>query len=110
MAGRGWFFDTELDAFVWRAYAFIDGKAINLGTIPGFDKSIATGINDSQTIVGASESTFGRAFVWRGGEMLILNDLISPSENLDIRDANHTILIQISRTLLAVGAKPPMTK
>lgn len=87
VAGRGWFFDPKLDVFVWRAFAFIDGEAMNLGTLPGFTKSHATGISDDQIIVGVSWTTSVEAFIWKDGEMGSLNDVIPPELGLDFSTA-----------------------
>ena len=87
VAGRGWFFDSDINANVWRAFAFIDGETINLGTLPGIERSVATGINDNQIIVGFAQIPPLLAFIWKDGEMTELNDLIPPSENLNIQVA-----------------------
>ena len=88
VAGRGRFFDPDLNATVWRAFAFIDGEAINLGTLPGIEKSFATGINDDKTVVGFAQIPPLRAFVWKDGKMTALNDLIPPGLGLDFNSAH----------------------
>ena len=86
--GRGRFFDPELNATVWRAFAFINGQPINLGTLPGIEKSFATGINDDQTVVGFAQIPPLVAFVWQDGKMTALNELIPPGLGLDFNSAH----------------------
>ncbi|MCH8259924.1 MAG: hypothetical protein IIC46_06930, partial [Planctomycetes bacterium] len=76
VVGRGRFFDPELNAIVWRAFAFVDGEAFRLDPLPGTSHSIAFDINNAQTVVGGSNS---RAFKWKDGVLTDLNDLIGPA-------------------------------
>ncbi|MEE8156343.1 MAG: hypothetical protein V3T53_15420 [Phycisphaerales bacterium] len=87
VAGRGQFFDPRLNNEVWRAFAFIDGEAINLGTLPGIERSLAIAINNDQTVVGFAQVPLLRAFVWKDGLLSDLNDLVSPSFNGEISAA-----------------------
>jgi probable HAF family extracellular repeat protein len=59
---------TEMHAFLWERNVMRD-----LGTIPGFKRSSAQGINDSGQIVGFVEALdiFTNAFVWQNGVMQI---------------------------------------
>ncbi|MCH7849949.1 MAG: hypothetical protein IIB53_16505, partial [Planctomycetes bacterium] len=49
VVGRGRFFDPELNAIVWRAFAFVDGEAFRLDPLPGTSHSTARDINNAQT-------------------------------------------------------------
>ena len=93
VAGRGRFFDPELDATVWRAFAYVDGEAIRIDPLAGFTESIALDINNAQIVVGGSFDFDIRAFVWKDGVLADLNDLTRPSFNGDMTVAsgiNHT--------------------
>ncbi|NNF64213.1 MAG: hypothetical protein HKN07_08115 [Acidimicrobiia bacterium] len=67
----------ELDAhaFLWR-----DGEMVDLGTLPGLKTSMAHAINSSDQVVGVTSSSGvgGSAFLWEGGCMFDLNDLVPP--------------------------------
>ena len=76
VVGQGRFFDPELDAIVWRAFAYVDGEAFRLDPLPGPSHSIAFDINNAQTVVGGSN---WRAFKWKDGVLTDLNDLIGPA-------------------------------
>ncbi len=59
----------ETHAFLWE-----NGKMIDLGTLPGYAKSIASGINAKDQVVGYSEAPiqqapFNAAFLWQDGTM-----------------------------------------
>src|SRR5207247_564258 len=55
---------------------------IDLGTLPGYQRSIALSVNDAGTVVGYcpfQDSTHTqRAFVWRGGVMTALQNMVPP--------------------------------
>ena len=51
---------------------------IDLGTLPGFARGRADGINDAGTMVGQSWAPGLTAFIWQDGVMTDLNDLIPP--------------------------------
>ena len=78
VAGRGRFFDPELNAIVWRAFAYVEGEAFRLDALPGPSHSIALDINNVRTVVGGSN---WRAFRWEDGVLKDLNDLIGPTFN-----------------------------
>ena len=78
VVGRGRFFDPELNAIVWRAFAYVEGEAFRLDALPGPSHSIAFEINNVRTVVGGSNS---RAFKWEVGVLTDLNDLIGPTFN-----------------------------
>lgn len=68
---------------VFRAYCFDGSTAIDLGTLPGYEHSAATRLNDAGTVIGHAFNGTGeasinpwvvpnpnhRAFVWRDGAM-----------------------------------------
>ncbi len=60
----------------------------DLGTLPGDNETIATGINASGQVVGSSRrSGPARAFVWSDGLMSDLNSLIPPDSGWVLRSA-----------------------
>ncbi len=88
VAGRGRFFDPELNATVWRAFAFVNGEPFHIDPLPGFTESIAADINNAQIVVGGSFELDIRAFVWKDGVLADLNDLTMPSFNGDMEGAH----------------------
>jgi len=71
--------------------ALFDGTAlIDIGTLPGDVSSYTTGMNDLDEIVGSSYSPAGegRPFLYTGGQMLALGDLI---EDLPAGTASYTV-------------------
>ncbi|MEE9157453.1 MAG: hypothetical protein V3U60_03570 [Gammaproteobacteria bacterium] len=93
VVGASEFNDTCCDrhAFLWLPEpAFGLPSGLNdLGTFGG-DRSFAYGINDFGWIVGQAYHANGEdhAFLWVGGDMLDLNDLISPDSGWVLRRAN----------------------
>ena len=61
-------------AFFWDGLTMID-----LGTLPGFERSVAFDINDVGQIVGRSFQPGNHAFLWRDGVMIDLNDFLPPA-------------------------------
>ncbi|WP_148595439.1 DUF3466 family protein [Aquisphaera giovannonii] len=70
------------DAFLWS-----NGKMADLGVLPGESNCVATSINDSGQIVGTASPALGgsvgglsssRAFLYMGGKLTDLNDLLPP--------------------------------
>jgi probable HAF family extracellular repeat protein len=66
-----------------RALAWIDGKMIDLGVLSGYLNSRAFDVNDAGDIVGYCNNPplLGngvRAFLWRDGVMIALDDLRAP--------------------------------
>ncbi|MCZ6835195.1 MAG: hypothetical protein O7G85_05410 [Planctomycetota bacterium] len=59
---------------------FWDGtNSIDLGTLPGHEKSYATDLNDAEQIVGYSRGDNGNeAVLWQDGQMYRLVDLLEP--------------------------------
>lgn len=70
---------TTNHAFLWDAGTFYD-----LGTLDGFNLSIAHGVNDARQIVGLCRLVGGaepdHAFLWQNGAMYDLNELVSPDD------------------------------
>ncbi len=88
VAGFGWMIDKNANEDVRRAFAWIDGEMIVLGTLPGYPHSLGTGINDDRTVVGFAQTNTQRAFVWKDGVLMALNDLVSPDLGLNIKVAS----------------------
>lgn len=67
---------ASMQAFLWR-----DGRLTNLGTLGGTEGT-ARGNNEAGQVVGWSTTPGGdtHAFLWQGGTMYDLNDLILPAE------------------------------
>lgn len=62
---------------VYHAFLYTDGEMQDLGVLPGGLDSHAYGVNDLGQVVGYSTSATGvRAFLYRGGGMYDLNDLV----------------------------------
>jgi probable HAF family extracellular repeat protein len=75
------------DAFLWR-----NGTMTDLGTVDGDPCSNALAINSGGQIVGGSGncSSFSHAFIWEnGGPMVDLNNLVSPSDGLQLTSAQY---------------------
>ena len=103
VAGFGWMFDKDANEDVRRAFAWIDGEMIVLGTLPGYPHSLGTGINDDRTVVGFGQTNTQRAFVWKDGVLMPLNDLISPDLSLNIKVA---WAINQTGQIIAFGTDP----
>jgi len=77
----GYFFieGAKPGEYLRRACAWIDGKFIDVGLLPGADISHALDINDAREIVGYCEGPGLAAdvgFLWRDGVMMSLADLV----------------------------------
>lgn len=75
-------------------HAFVylgNGEITDLGTLPGLPNSYGFGVNDVGEVVGYSESSdpccVDRAFLYRNGQMLDLNDLIDPALQITLSQA-----------------------
>jgi probable HAF family extracellular repeat protein len=82
--------DVLIYAFLWH-----NGTMTDLGTVPGDNASHAFGINNRQQVVGQSwffdgqNTTQSHAFLWeKGGPMIDLNTLVSPSADLNLFEAD----------------------
>ena len=76
----GYFFTATTPALIRRACAWINGQFVDLGTLPGYQISLAMDINDAREIIGYCESLQGffAPFIWRNGVMSNLNTLAAP--------------------------------
>jgi probable HAF family extracellular repeat protein len=72
-----------------RAFLHNGTQMINLGTLTGYAHSRATGMNDLGDVVGvAHNNELGLApFVYSGGVMQNLRDLVAPDPNFELLDA-----------------------
>ena len=61
---------------------------IDLGILPGADRSAASDINDAGQIVGQAGGGLDSAFIWQNGTMTDLNDLISDSAGVHVVSGN----------------------
>ncbi len=74
----GYFFMATAPVLLRRACAWIDGQFIDLGVLPGCNRSFALDINDAREVVGYCAAAQGGqiiAFVWRDGVMRSLGSL-----------------------------------
>ena len=82
----------ETGEFISRAFYWPYGaaEAEDLGTLEGHAFSEAFAINARRQVVGVSFATDARAFIWEGGDMIDLNDLvdIAPDVLLSAQDIN----------------------
>ena len=80
------------DAFGIHAfYRSATGVVEDLGVLPGQARSQALGINNRGQVVGQSSGSpeGRRAFLWEGGELIDLNDLVAPSYEGTLLAAGH---------------------
>ena len=69
-----------------------DGKIIDIGVLPGYDKSYASGINNVGQVVGWSEKpdskyeSTSQAFMWQKGKLQVLPTLGSASMAVGINN------------------------
>lgn len=80
------------DVYSIHAVVWIDTLPTDLGTLPGFERSQAVAINDTDVIVGRSWYSDGnpnisRATVWKNGTITDLESLIPPNLDLALHDA-----------------------
>jgi probable HAF family extracellular repeat protein len=71
---------TATDFGTEHAFAYVNGKMMDLGTLGG-QTSVANGVNDSGIVVGYSNIAGGGndAFVYENGQMIDLNSLLAPN-------------------------------
>jgi probable HAF family extracellular repeat protein len=87
VVGEGFNSAGEYHAFLWQS-----GAVTDLGTLPGMGSSEAYGVNNSGAVVGRVEPPDGepgstRAFLYRDGAMVDLNDLIPATSGYFVADA-----------------------
>ncbi len=76
-----------IEAFYWSPHTGID----SLGVLPGQVTSQALGINNRGQVVGTSGGSPDgrRAFIWDGGVLIDLNDLVDPAYEGTLLVAGH---------------------
>ena len=73
------------------ACLFVDGRVMSLGTLPGGSESGARALNSAGDVAGVAILPTGdHAFVYSGGKMQDLNDLISKGADWILEEA-HSI-------------------
>jgi probable HAF family extracellular repeat protein len=82
----------SLYPFGRRAALWQEGRITDLGTLPGLDQSEAHALNDAGQVVGtAYRDGRGeqprRAFLWRGGASVDLNDFLPPGSGWTLESA-----------------------
>lgn len=86
----------------------LDGKPMDLGTLPGYRQSIAFGINDHHVVVGESGSQFfySKAFLWTAeSKMIELRGLSwRPSRARDINNRGQVVGISYVNNLYSPHA------
>jgi probable HAF family extracellular repeat protein len=87
VVGEGFNSAGDYHGFIWQ-----NGAATDLGTLPGMGSSEAYGVNNSGAAVGRVEPPDGvqastRAFLYRDGAMVDLNDLIPATSGYFVADA-----------------------
>ena len=99
VTGVGRLLDQETDDLIIRAFLWSEGEMTELGSVPGFNWSAASDINDAGQIVGSSAGVDGNpniqsAFIWQDGMITDLNDLI-PSDS--------GVLLRVGRAMNNAG-------
>ncbi len=102
---RGEFDDDEPTNRINGSFLLRDGKFIDLGQLPGYDVIDGTDLNDQSQIVGLARAVESSdepdvGFIWQGGIMTNLNDLIPPESQLRIQRAEG---INSTGQIAAVG-------
>jgi len=87
VVGEGFNSAGDYHGFLWQ-----NGAATDLGTLPGMGSSEAYGVNGSGAVVGRAEPPDGeqgstRAFLYRDGAMVDLNNLIPATSGYFVADA-----------------------
>jgi probable HAF family extracellular repeat protein len=88
IAGYAWSGST------YRSFLYKDGAMVDLGTIDGFGNTYAWGIGDSGQVVGNVSTTTGtlsHAFVYTGGQLRDLNDLLVPGHGWEVLTAAYAV-------------------
>ncbi len=74
VAGHSWGLAEE-----YRSFLYAGGTVVDLGTLDGFPKTYVYGISDTGQLVGSvttADGTLSHAFLYTGGALLDLNDLL----------------------------------
>jgi len=67
---------------------------IDLGTLDGFPKTCVYGVSDSGQLVGSvttGDGSLSHAFLYTGGELLDLNDLLVPGHGWEYLTAAYAV-------------------
>ena len=77
---------SVLPGNIRHAFLWADGQTLDLGTLPGWSRSLARDVNNARQVVGYCdkypEHGGYTAFIWQNGTMTDLNDLIPPNSGL----------------------------
>jgi probable HAF family extracellular repeat protein len=87
-AGHAWGGDE------YRSYLYADGSVTDLGTLDGFVRTYAFGIDDAGQVVGSVTDLAGalsRACLYTGGQLQHLSDLLSPGHGWEYLVAAYSI-------------------
>jgi len=93
--------DEAYHAFLWK-----NGRMKDLGVLPGDVCSSAFAINSLSQIVGISSPDCGffiTAFLWEHGDLVHLNDLVSPKSDVILLEPNAIS----DQGVIAVNGLPP---
>jgi probable HAF family extracellular repeat protein len=78
----------------YRSFLYAAGTVVDLGTLDGFPKTYVYGINDSGQLVGSvtdATGTVSHAFVYTGGVLLDLNDLLVSGHGWEYLTAAYAV-------------------
>lgn len=102
---------AETDGGDNHAAGFFGGGVVDLGTLPGDASSVATDINEAFQVLGESSGPDGlRAFLYEGGAMSALEDLLLPGQSFGptpITQVEYGVAIDDDGVILAGGAQTP---
>lgn len=102
---------AETDGGANHAAGFFGGGVVDLGTLPGDTSSEATDINEAFQVIGESLGPDGlRAFLYEGGTMSALEDLLLPGQAFGptpITQVEYGVAIDDDGVILAGGAQTP---
>jgi probable HAF family extracellular repeat protein len=78
----------------YRSFVYGAGQIVDLGTLTGFRDTYVYGLNDAGQIVGSvtnPSTSLSHAFLYSGGVMIDLNDLVPPEQGWDYLTAAFAI-------------------
>jgi probable HAF family extracellular repeat protein len=78
----------------YRSFLYGADRIVDLGTLAGFRDTYVYGLNDAGQIVGAATNTMtsvSHAFLYSGGVMIDLNDLVAPESGWEYLTAAFAI-------------------